>query len=163
MKKISILSAKVGWRGSFCLLKRGEKEEDDGTIKQDELRECALMRPTGRAKRWPNASYIAPIGRRGQTKTRCRWVSYQEGKSGKCTYDNVHARKKRIRRVIYRSKLPCALSLNAQLMQGATKAYEKASDLTKKRRWPVLADHRLRWVRITIPTAEASTHIQEST
>ena len=114
-EKNSILSAKVGWRGAFCLLKRGVKEEDDGTIKQDKLRECALMSPTGQAKRWPNASYIAPIGRRGQAKTRYWWVSYQEGKRGKCTYNNVRAQEKRMRRVIYRSKLlaPSVLMLSS--------------------------------------------------
>ena len=60
--------------------------------------------------------------------------------------------------VIYTSTLPSPSGLMPCYVQGATKAYEKASDLTKKRRWPALADHRLRWVRITIPTAEASTH-----
>ena len=190
-----------GERWPFCSLKSGVKEDDDGTIKQDEPREWALKRPSHRAKKPPNARYIAPIGRRGVPKTGYPRVSYLKGKRGKSIYNNVRAREKRRRLnrrrtiqdrvdnevkrlrmwrsitrdymhhhtaltllfatfglVIYTSKLPSPSVLMPCYVQGATKVYEKASDLTKKRRWPALAGHRLQWVRITIPTAEASTH-----
>ena len=78
-----------GGRWSFLPFKRGVKEDDDRTIKQDEPGGCALKRPTHRAKRPPNTRYIAPIGRRGLPKTRSPRMKYLRGKS---IYNNVRAR-----------------------------------------------------------------------
>ena len=96
-----------GERWPFLPFKRGVKEDDDSTIKQDEPREWALMRPTHRAKRPPNARYIAPIKRRGLSKTRSPRMKYLRRKRGKSIYNNVRAREKKNQAKHREGWIPC--------------------------------------------------------